>query len=318
MTAVLLALASAWAFAVATVVGHRAATTTADTEAGNRGPRALLRRAGRLVRHPGFLAGQLAGGAGVASHAAALSHGLLVVVQPLMCTGMVMTLVLGALVDRRHPGRPLPHRRQWLAAVLVVAGLSLFLGTAAPTAHSAHATGRALPVALAAFAALTGVAVLWVRGGGTRHPAAVLGALSGLGFGLTGVLIKVVVTLPVGRWPTVWPLYALLAVSLVSTVLAQWSYSSGPLVQSQPVLTALEPVVALFLAGPVFGEGLARGLPAHTGQLAGLALMLGGVVAVVRHDAGTTTPPVPPSGVLPPPERGTPRRPPVGAPSAMG
>jgi drug/metabolite transporter (DMT)-like permease len=290
MTAVLLALASAWALAVGTVLAHRAATATAPA-AGRSGRDGLVRQAGRLVKHPGFLAAQLAGVVGLVLHGAALATGLVVVVQPLLCTGLVMALVLGAVLDRRHPDRPLPHRRQWIAAILVVLGLGLFLVTAAPAAGAGHAVTAALPLSVAAFAALSATVAVRVRRGRIRHAALALGAVAGTGLGLMGVLLKVVTVLPVVNWAGSWSSWALLGVGLVATAFAQWSYGAGPLVQSQPVLTALEPVVALALAGPVFAEGLAGGLVAHAGQLAGLALMVVGVVGVARHAAAVAPTP---------------------------
>jgi hypothetical protein len=242
------------------------------------------------VRHPGFFTGQLAAAVGLGLHAAALSTGLVAVVQPLLCTGLVMALALGALVDRRHPDRPLPHRGQWAAAVLVVVGLGLFLTAAAPRAGAGHLVAGALPLAVAAFLASSAGVATAVRRGRIRRAALALGAVAGCGFGLVGVLLKMVALLPVAGWATSWALYALLGVGGLATVLAQWAYGAGPLVQSQPVLTALEPVVALALAGPVFAEGLAGGLLAHTGQLTGAAVMVAGVVGVVRT---TTARPAP-------------------------
>jgi len=131
-----------------------------------------------------------------------------------------------------------------------------------------------------------------VRRGWVRRPALALGAVAGLGLGLMGVLLKGVTLLPVGGWATSWSLYALIGVGGLGTVFAQWSYGAGPLVQSQPVLTALEPVVALALAGPVFAEGLAAGLLAHAGQLTGFTLMVVGVVGVART---ASAPPAPAS-----------------------
>ena len=285
MTAVVLALASAWAFAVATVVGHRAATNTAVAERENRGSRSVLLVVRRLLQQPGFLVGQLAGALGLVLHAAALSAGLLVVVQPLLCTGLVMALALGAVVDRRHPDRPLPHRRQWMAATLVVSGLFLFLVSAAPSAGAHPVSAPALLTAMATFAVVTGTVCVRVRRGRSRHPALLLGAATGMAFGLSGVLVKAVTTLPVASWPTAWPVYALAAVGLTGTALAQWAYGAGPLVQSQPAQSALEPVVALGMAGPVLGEALAGGALAHTGQVLGVGLMLAGVVGVARHAA---------------------------------
>src|SRR4051812_25881127 len=122
MTAVVLTLLSAMSFAVSTVTQHRAATTCEVRP----GRGAGLRLALRLVRTPKWLAGQLAAATGFVLHGAALRFGPVTLVQPLLSCGLVLTLALGALVDRRHPGRPLPHRRQWLAPTPVVAGGGVF------------------------------------------------------------------------------------------------------------------------------------------------------------------------------------------------
>ena len=119
MTTVLLALAAAAAFAAATVAQHRGATdAAADPDGG------LVRR---LLRQRVWLAGHVMAVGGLLLHAAALHSGRLVVVQPLLSSGLVMALVFGVLVDRRHPDRPLPDRVQWAAAVALSLGLSLFL-----------------------------------------------------------------------------------------------------------------------------------------------------------------------------------------------
>ncbi|MCO7220046.1 DMT family transporter [Klenkia sp. PcliD-1-E] len=276
MTAALLALASASAYAVSTVIGHRAAAYALS------GDGSWWSRAGRLLRRPGFVLGQALGALGLVLHAAALAVGLVVVVQPILCVGLVLALALGALVDRRHPDRPLPGRGQWWSAGMVVAGLVVFLTSAAPTAGSGAAVSWALPAAVGALAAASAAVGFAVHRGRLRRPAAALAACSGLAFGLTGVLLKAVLALPVTAWPLAWAVYALVGVGLAGTALAQWSYAAGPLVQSQPVASALEPVVAVALAGPVFAEGLAGGPVAHLVQLAGLVLLVAGVVGVGR------------------------------------
>ncbi|MCO7218398.1 DMT family transporter [Klenkia sp. PcliD-1-E] len=276
MTAALLALGSAMAYAVSTVIGHRAATSALTGD----GPG--WARAGRLLRRPGFVLGQTLGALGLVLHAAALAAGLVVVVQPILCVGLVLALALGALADRRHRDRPLPGRGQWWAAGMVVAGLVVFLTSAAPTAGTGSAVGWALPVTVGAFAAGSAAVGSAVHRGRLRRPAAALAACSGLAFGLTGVLLKAVLSLPVTAWPLAWPVYALAGVGLAGTALAQWSYAAGPLVQSQPMASALEPVVAVALAGPVFAEGVAGGPVAHLAQLTGLVLLVVGVIGVGR------------------------------------
>lgn len=299
MTAALLALASALAYAVSTVVGHRAATTLS-------GPGSVWSRAAGLLRHPGFLAGQLTGALGLGLHAAALAGGLVVVVQPVLCVGLVLALGLGATVDRHHPGRPLPTLRQWCAAGLVVVGLVVFLISAAPTAGTATAMSRALPAAVGTFLLVSGAVLVVVRSGRLHRPATALGACAGAAFGLTGVLLKTVTAMPVASWATSRSVYALLGVGLAGAAFAQWAYSAGPLVQSQPIASALEPVIAVALAGPVFAEGLAGGTAAHLAQVMGLAVLVAGVAGVARAQPTPITPA--PEGAAPLAAGAAPRR----------
>jgi len=125
LTAVLLALAGACAFAVSTVVQHRTATDTAAS-----GGRWLV----RLARRPAWLAGEAAGVVGVLLHAGALRSGPVVLVQPLLAGGLVLSLALGAWLDRGRPGRP--GRGAWFGALAVAVGLTVFLLTARPTAQA--------------------------------------------------------------------------------------------------------------------------------------------------------------------------------------
>ena len=147
--AVLLALLSACAFAVSTVVQHRAATAAGeDLPQG-----AVLRLVGKLVRNRAWIAGQGAALAGFLLHAAALKFGPVVVVQPLLSGGLVISLALGAVVDRRHADRVLPERGQWIAAGVVAVTLGLFVVSAMPRHGSSYADPTAL-LACAGGAAL--------------------------------------------------------------------------------------------------------------------------------------------------------------------
>jgi drug/metabolite transporter (DMT)-like permease len=281
MTAVLLALLSATSFAVSTVTQHRAATTCEVRPGRGSG----LRLALRLLRTPKWLAGQLAAATGFVLHAAALRFGPVTLVQPLLSLGLVLTLALGALVDRRHPGRPLPHRRQWIAAGVVVAGVALFLVSAAPR----HGAARADPVRLllAAAAVLGLIAVAWAWAGRPHRPhrALALGIAAGTGFGLTGTLLKQVVHEPPTSWRGLWPVLLMLLVGACSIVSAQSAYQAGHLIESLPPLTVLEPVVAAGIASFAFGEALAPGALAHAGQAFGLLLLAAGVIDLARRPA---------------------------------
>ncbi|HEV7871632.1 MAG TPA: DMT family transporter [Modestobacter sp.] len=282
MTAVLLALASALAFATATVVQHRSAA-----EAAMGGGRfAAVGLMSRLLRHPAWLAGQAAAVVGLTLHALALHAGRVVLVQPLLSSGLVLSLLLGALVDRRHADRRLPEGPEWAAAGLVAVGLTTFLVSARPAGGADVA--RPFPMLGCVLGALlfAGAAAGWSARPGARHRTLVLASASGVGFGVAGLLLKEVVAQPLARWPA---LVALIGVGAVSIVLSQWAYRSGSLIQSLPVMTVLEPLVAILASGPLFGERLAPGAAAHTGQLVGVLGLGIGVALLSRRTARRET-----------------------------
>src|SRR5205823_6869514 len=97
-------------------------------------PRLLL----RLLRRPPWLAGGLADLAGVGLQALALTLGALAVVQPLLASGLLLSVPLEAALDRRRP-RALDVG----AVLLAAAGLWAFLVVAAPAGGVAQPSARA-------------------------------------------------------------------------------------------------------------------------------------------------------------------------------
>lgn len=284
--AALLALVSALLFATAAVVEHRVANN-ADVEPGRS---AALRLILRLVRSRAWLAGQLSSAVGFVVHGLALRAGPVVLVQPILSFGLVITLVMGALVDRRHPDRPLPSRRQWMSAAVVVVGLVLFLRAAHP--RHGHGTGRAdaLLVGGLAVVVLGVAAVAWNHRKQHRHRALALGIAAGCGFGMTGVMLKQVVHAAPTSWSTIWPVLLLLLCGAISIVCAQSAYQAGSLIESLPSLTVLEPVVAVVVASWAYGERLHPGLLWHLGQAAGMLLLAAGVYGIARAELARHTP----------------------------
>lgn len=278
MIAAALALLSALAFAVSTVVQHRAATQASVPP----GKGAAVRLFLRLIRARAWLAGQAAASAGFVLHGAALHNGPVVIVQPVLSSGLVLALVLGWLVDRRHPGRPLPDRRQWVSAGIVAVGLVLFLFAAHP--HHGHGFGRP-GILLGGVGVALVIAVgswLWSRRAHRPHRALALGIAAGCGFGMTGVLLKQVVHGFPHGWPSIWPPIVLIVVGGTSIVCAQSAYQAGALIESLPTMTVLEPIVAILVASRAYHEVLAGGWLAHVGQIVGLLLLAVGVVGIAR------------------------------------
>ncbi|KQS65997.1 DMT family transporter [Modestobacter sp. Leaf380] len=287
--AVLLALLSACAFAVSTVVQHRAATAAGeDLPQG-----AVLRLVGKLVRNRAWIAGQGAALAGFLLHAAALKFGPVVVVQPLLSGGLVISLALGAVVDRRHADRVLPERGQWIAAGVVAVTLGLFVVSAMPRHGSSYADPTALLACAGGAALLMVGAALWALRPDAPHKALALGVAAGGGFGITGLVLKDVVAHPPAELLTSWTTYLLLVSGAASIVFAQWAYQSGALIECLPVMAVLEPLVAVGLAAPVYGEQLAPGFLATTGQVVGVVGLVVGVAVLARRTAARETTGVP-------------------------
>ncbi len=260
--AVVAALLSSLCYAFGSVAQHRSAAGSPS----GRTWRLLL----RLVGRPMWVLGFAAGGAGLALHAYALAHGSLVVVQPLLVSGLVFALPASLLLDRRTP-----TMREWKYACAVVCGLAVFLIAAHPSAGKPDADPAQLLAATAVAVALVSAIFVLSAASGQRHRAALLGIAAGICFGTTGALLKQLVG-QLSKGPTAllttWPPYAFLAIGSAGIVLAQKGFQAGPLASSLPALTIVDPVVSIAIGSAVFGEALATGVAALSGQVAGLML----------------------------------------------
>lgn len=291
MVAALLGLAAAAALAGAAVLQHDAASTTPAP----RGFGAGVRLLGRLLRRRRWLAGQLLGAGGLALFAVALHLGRVVVVQPLLATQLVFSLLLaGALARRRH-GRAGLDVALWGAAALVVGGLVVFGLTARPSVDPDGTDVGALRLTWLLGSAGAALAVQLVAGTvGHRLRAGrrclLLAVAAAAGFGVDALLLKAVgAHVAAGEWLS-WPLLALAVLAPSSLVTAQRAFQAGAVTQALPAIAALEPVVAITLAGPALGEHLASGAGWRAGQAAGLAALLVGVVVLARRGPWATAP----------------------------
>ena len=232
--AVLLAVAGSAAFAVAAVTRPGAAARLA---AGRAFDPAVL---ARLARRPAWLAGLAAVIAGFALQAAALGLGRLVVIEPVLASGLLFALVLAARRERR----PL-SRAEWAAALAVVGGLAVFLAVGQPTDGRRTASTAALGLAAAAAAGLTGLcAVLAGRFHGSRR-ALLFGVGGGVAAGATDALTKSVAVLAAGHLLASFAdarLYLLIAVGLLAFTIQQNGYRAAALAAFLPAFAVIEPV----------------------------------------------------------------------------
>ena len=246
--AVAVALASAFAYSVASVTQHREAGEVSTSEVG--APSLLL----KLAVRPWWLLGALADVFGVAFQTLALGWGSVVLVQPLLVTGVAMAVVLAAAVAHEWP-----HGRELALAVGCAAALGVLLVVLDETGGRQHFKF----MHFAPFGAT--VIVLAVACGllARRQPGSApgwLGAAAGLMVGGSSVLLKVcagqlshgIVTLL-----THWHVYGFAAFGGAALVLSQNAFQAGRMAPGIASLSVVEPIVAISIAVPLLHEHLA-------------------------------------------------------------
>ncbi|MFF6998893.1 DMT family transporter [Streptomyces sp. NPDC008313] len=276
---VVLAVLAAVANAAASVLQRRAATEEAADGSGRMG---AVRWLGHVIHRPYWLAGAAMLGVSGGLQAGALAVGRLSVVQPVLASELLFTLIVGSFVFRRRP-----DRLTWLSFLALGCGLALFLGSAAPAAGRDTApAGAWIPVGLAVLcvvAVLVGVARL-VRG---APRAAVLGLASAVAFAATAALMKEVTgRIPEG-WSAVfggWPLYATGVAGAVAFLLLQGAFRAGTLTASQPALTLGDAMTSVVLGWALFDERITLGWHLVP-EVAGAVLVAVGSIGLVRAPA---------------------------------
>jgi len=122
---IVIALAAACLLGTGVALQHQQAATMSDESSVR--PGLLI----ALIQRPLWLLGMGCDIAGFGLQAVALERGSLVVVEPVIATSLVFSLlVLGAMTHVRFSARELG------SAVVVVGGLALFLLSASPTSSS--------------------------------------------------------------------------------------------------------------------------------------------------------------------------------------
>lgn len=251
MAAVLLALGAALAYAAASVLQQREAEADTGADQGSTvggGFRLVL----RLARRPIWLAGLAADGVGYALQAVALGVGELIVVQPVLTSGILFALPAGAWWSGRRLGR---SDLAW--AVVLAGGLTAFLLLAGTDGGHDFASTRAwLLCAAVATPVLLVCVVAGARSRGTRR-AVLFAFTTGVLFGITAALTKASVVLldrhgfgALGHWEP----YALVVLGALGFVVNQRAFQAGSLTASLPTLTVAEPIVAVLIGVTMLHE----------------------------------------------------------------
>ena len=267
--AVVVALAAAICFALASAVQQRAAKQEKPHRTLD--PRLLL----RLLHRPMWLASWAPDVGGSVLQALALRFGPLSLVQPILVSGLFLAIPLEAGLDRRRP-----PARDLLAVGTGAVGLAAFLVVAQPRSGVPDPSRRAWLAVLAGSAATVMACVLVARTAAETVRGTMLGIATGVLAGLTAALVKVGIT-RFSEHPaevfTDWHLYALIPVGLAALLLNQNAFQSGPLAAPLTALTLTDPVVSTVIALTAFHERLAIGGPRLAVEVAAGVAMAAGI-----------------------------------------
>jgi drug/metabolite transporter (DMT)-like permease len=273
---VVLALGAGLCYAIAAVVQQRVAAQQPPELS------LSLRLIVQLARRPLWLAGIGVDILAYLMEAAALGVGSVVVVGPLLASGLLFALPFASFRTGRRV-----TRREMIPAVMVTAGLALYVVVGAPGGNASHASRLEWLVAATGVALGAGIAVLLGRRAEEPGRRAIYyGLATGIVYSLTAVLTKATVDrLGTSVYPILghWQLYALLVASVIGLVLNQSAFQAGHVAASLPVISVTNPVLSSTMGILLFGEHLdAHGLLASVVAGGAIVAMLVGTCWLAR------------------------------------
>ncbi len=273
-----LALGAAAAFGASSVLQFRATHRAPAQPAGR--PTLLL----HLLRQPEWRWSVVLAAGAFGLQVAALSLMPLILVQPLLITGLLWYILLHSLADRRRP-----DLKTMLEAMLCLVALSAFLLIARPTAGQGkglNSFGSALLLGVAVAVAVS-LCLVAAIGLGPKWRPLPLALAAGVCYGVTAGLISSLAFHYNGSPLSVlghWQTYALAVVGPFGVLLSQNAYQAGPL--GAPALATIivaDPLVSLAVGLLWLDERIQTGPWQVTGQILALAVLAGAVFLLAQR-----------------------------------
>jgi len=252
----------------------------------------------RLATQPVWLLGFAAMIGGFVLQVAALHFGPLALVQPILTVELLFVFGYLAMHTRCRGMR----WHEWLAALAMSAGVSVFLRAASPSAGQDHAPALSWWLGGIATAAVAGAAIAASRGGSATRRAAFLGIATGVSWGFIAAVIKELSSHIDGGPAAIftnWSVYVLIGAGSAVMLLTSHAMAAGPLAASQPGFTLGDPITAILLGAFLFSETLNTSPAALAAEVLGLAVLALGVWTLSRSDLITGHAPLPSSGQRP-------------------
>jgi drug/metabolite transporter (DMT)-like permease len=288
--AVVLALAAGLCYATAAVLQQRVAAQQPPQL--SLSPRLIV----ALAKRPLWLLGILVDVSAYFFEAGALAAGSIIIVGPLMVSGLLFAIPLATFGTGQRVSR-----REMLPATMVAAGLALFVAIGSPEGGSSSASLLGWILAGAVVALGAGTCVLVGRRQQTppNQRALLFGLGTGIIYSFTAVLTKATVDLfRNGVLETLnhWQPYALITVSIAGLLLNQSAFQAGHVAASLPVISVANPVLASTFGVVLFGETLgANGAFEWTMTVLAICAMFIGTIRLassplVQHEATSRSP----------------------------
>ena len=275
--AVVLALFAGLSYATAAVLQQKVAAQQPPEL--SLSPRLIV----ALARRPLWLLGIAIDISAYLFEAGALAAGSIIIVGPLMVSGLLFAIPLASFGTGARV-----TRSEMVPAVMVAAGLALFVAVGSPEGGSSSASraGWVLVGVFVAVAAGTCVAIGRRSNTAPNQRALLFGLGTGVLYSLTAVLTKATVDLfqdgvleSLGHWQP----YALVTVSIAGLVLNQSAFQAGHVAASLPVISVANPVLSSTFGVLLFGERLgASGALEWTVTVLAMVAMFVGTIRLAR------------------------------------
>ncbi|HKD87499.1 MAG TPA: DMT family transporter [Streptosporangiaceae bacterium] len=271
--AIVAALGAALVFGVSSVAEQRGTKRVEKRQALS--PRILL----DLVRQPLWVAAIGGTLVGFTLQVVALGFGPLALVQPLIVFDLIFAVLINAYL-----------RRVWdpqlfLGVIACAAGIGGFLAIARPSDGKANVGFFVILPLAAGLAGGVGGCLAVARRNETLRPLA-LALATGICYGVSAFLVKMVVERGFPGFFTDWPIYALAIVAPVGFILNQDAFQSSKSTVIAPVLsiiTACDPIISIALATVWLSEKLNNTPLGIAGEVVALLLMVAGIVAIAHR-----------------------------------
>lgn len=271
------ALVGAFSFALTGVLQQRAARDVPQRRSLD--PRLLV----DLVRNPQWVFAIVTTVVGLGLQVLALQFGPLILVQPLLVTGLLFAVVVSAVLAHRSPDRIVLS-----GALLTVTGLIVFLIAARPGDAQRGGVGgtNSLALVIGVGVAVAASLVLgYLTSGTSRALALALG--TGLLYGVTAGLLKLLgadFADGIGTALRDWPLYVVIVIGPMAFLLSQNAFQAGSSVAPPlAVITTVDPLTGIAVGLLALGENISVGAVPVTVEVLSLLAMAAGIYALAHR-----------------------------------